>query len=111
MPTVDEMGREALLALARRHSPAERAMAQAEALEAKAARAKADYDLVAEESARYARLAREAIGTAAGHDAFERCKALHGSARTAFTIYRRLKLAAERARRAARLTIRCGEAS
>ncbi|MGO4872771.1 MAG: hypothetical protein ACLPGW_19565 [Roseiarcus sp.] len=111
MPTVDEMGREALKALARLHSPAERALAQAQALEFKAARAKADYDLVAAEAARWARLARSGIGTAAGHDAFERCKALHGSARTAFAIYRRQTLAAERARRAARLAIRFGEES
>ncbi len=111
MPTVDEMGREALKALAQRHSPAERALAQAEALESRAERAKAEYAVLADESARYARQARAALGTAAGHDAFERCKALHGSARTAFVIYRRFKIAAERARRAAAIEARYEVAS
>ncbi len=111
MPTVDEMGREALKALAARHSPIERALAEAEALEARAARAKASYDAIAAESVHYARLARDEIGTPPGHVAFERCKALHGAARTAFLIYRRHILAAERARRAARLEARTGEAS
>lgn len=111
MPTVDEMGRDALKALAARHSAAERASAEAEALEARAARAKADYDQICAESARCARRAREALGTPGGHAAFERCKALHGAARTAFLIYRRHRLAADRARRAARLEARHGEAS
>lgn len=111
MPTVDEMGREALKALAARHSPAERALAEAEALDARAARAKTEYDILCGDSARCARQAREALGTREGHAAFERCKALHGAARTAFLIYRRHKLAADRARRAARLEERYGNAS
>ena len=111
MPTVDEMGREALMALARLHSPAERARAEAEAREFRAARAKADYDVLADESARWARLARETIGTSEGRDAFARCKALHGAAQTAFRIYRRLRLAADRAQRAARFAGREEEAS
>jgi len=111
MPTVDEMGREALKALASRHSPAERALAEAEALDARAARAKSEYDILSAASADWARQARAALGTQEGHEAFERCKALHGAARTAFLIYRRHKLAADRARRAARLETRYGDAS
>jgi hypothetical protein len=99
MPTVDEMGREALRALARLHSPAERARAEAETLEARAARAKWDYTALADESARWARLAREAIGAPEGRDAFARCKALHGAAQTAFRVYRRALIKAECARR------------
>jgi hypothetical protein len=111
MPTVDEMGREALKALAARHSPAERALAEAEALDARSVRAKRQYDTLAAESGRWARQARDALGTPGGRDAFERSKALHGAARTAFLIYRRHKLAADRARRVARLETRYGDAS
>jgi hypothetical protein len=110
MPTVDEMGREALMALAARHSPAERARAEAEAREARAAIAKRDYDLIAAESVRLARQAREALGAPGGHEAFERAKALHGAAATAFLIYRRRQLAAWRARRAAQRVANSGEA-
>jgi hypothetical protein len=111
VPTVDEMGRDALLALARLHSPAERARAEAEALAFRAARAKADYDVLADESARLGRRARAGLGTPEGRDAFERCKALHGAAQTAFRIYRRRKLAADRALREARRVAAVGEAS
>ena len=111
MPTVGELGREALMALARLHSPAERARAEAEAREFRAARAKADYCALADESERWARRARAAIGTSEGRDAFERCKALHGAAQTAFRIYRRQRLAADRAQRAALSALRTEEAS
>ena len=111
MPTFDEEGRPAPHAPAPPLSPAERAAVELAALEARAAYAKAEFDVIAAEATRHARRAREAIGTLEGRDAFERCKAAHGASQTAFRIYRRQRLAADRAQRAALSALRTEEAS
>ena len=103
MPTFDEEGRPPPRAPAPPLSPTERARAELAALEARAAFAKAEFAVIAAEATLRARRAREAIGTSEGRDAFERCNAAHGAAQTAFRVYRRQRLAADRAQRAARL--------
>jgi hypothetical protein len=108
MPTYDEEGPPRPRAPAPPFSPTERAAIE---LEARAAYAQAEFAVIAAEASRRARQAREALGTAAGREAFERCKTLHGAAQTAFRIYRRARLAADRAKRAARAASGLEEAS
>jgi hypothetical protein len=111
MPTYDEEGRPATRAPAPPLSLAQRAAVELAALEARASYAKAEFDVIAAEATRQARRARETLGAVEGSDAFERCKAAHGAAQTAFRIYRRQRLAADRARRAALFASRGEEAS
>lgn len=103
MASARDLSREGLRAVAARHSWAELAEAEAEVAEGRARALKREYEAMSAQSLGFARIAREKLGSPEGHEAFERHKMLHGSARTLFALYRRAELEAQRKCRVARL--------